>query len=154
MRSLLLEFPDDPVAPYLDKQYMLGDSLMVAPVLHETQASYYIPAGRWTDLWTGQVVEGPKHVVETDCPIDRIPVFVRPGTVLLLGSKDVTIPDYAYAEVELEARAYELSKDTEVDVPSGKGESFAARVKVSRDGQIKDAAGLKVVLGSVSTLLA
>jgi alpha-glucosidase (family GH31 glycosyl hydrolase) len=154
MRHLLLDFPDDPVAPYLDKQYLLGDSLLVAPVLHASRAAYYIPAGKWTDLWTGEVVEGPKHVVEEDCPIDRIPVFVRPGTVLLLGPEDVDVPDYAYGEVRLEARAYELQGETEVEVPSGRGPEIVGRVVLSAAGEVRDKGGMNVVNGDVTVALA
>src|SRR5215216_87949 len=51
LRSMLLEFPDDPACAYLDLQYMLGDSLLVAPVFsHDGSVSYYVPAGRWTNL--------------------------------------------------------------------------------------------------------
>ena len=51
MRSMLLEFPDDPTCAHLDLQYMLGDSLLVAPVFsHDGSVSYYVPAGRWTNL--------------------------------------------------------------------------------------------------------
>ena len=49
MRAMLLEFPDDPAAEMLDRQYMLGDSLLVAPVFSEEgEASYYLPEGKWT----------------------------------------------------------------------------------------------------------
>ena len=153
MRSMMLEFPSDPFVSHLDKQYMLGDSLLVAPVLHETRASYYIPEGRWTDLWTGQVVEGPKFVVEEECPIDRIPVFVRPGSVILLGPRNVDVPDYKYAEVELEIRAYELTEEVAVDVPTGRGEEIAGKISVDAQGNVK-ADGFNAVMGAVKVSLA
>src|SRR5690606_30447311 len=54
MRAMLLEFPDDPACEYLDRQYMLGESLLVAPVFREDgQVSFYLPAGTWTHLLTG-----------------------------------------------------------------------------------------------------
>lgn len=153
MRSMALEFPEDPFTSHLDKQYLLGDSLLVAPVLHETKASYYVPAGKWTDLWTGEVVEGPKFVTEEDCPLDRIPVFVRPGSIILLGPKGVDVPDYKYAEVELEVRAYQIDQDTEVEVPTGAQDEIAGKIKVKADGSI-EAKGFKVVKGDLSALLA
>ena len=65
MRPMLLEFPDDPAVTHLDRQYMLGD-LLVAPVFTATgEVDFYLPAGRWTRLLTGEVVEGPGWVRET-----------------------------------------------------------------------------------------
>ena len=59
MRSMALEFEQDKNCQYLDKQYMLGDSILVAPVFDESGlVSYYLPAGKWTNYLTGQVAEG------------------------------------------------------------------------------------------------
>jgi alpha-glucosidase (family GH31 glycosyl hydrolase) len=113
---------------------MFGDSLLVAPVFHETTAQYYLPAGRWTDFWTDKVVVGPKWVTEKDYPLNSIPVFVKENSVILLGPEDVKIPDYAYDQVELEVRAYEISGDVSVDVPTGKGNKLAGAIKVSKNG--------------------
>ena len=56
MRSMVLEFTEDRTCHYVDKQYMLGDSLLVAPIFNEESlADYYLPAGRWTDFFTGEV---------------------------------------------------------------------------------------------------
>jgi len=135
MRAMVLEFPEDPVSAYLDKQYMLGDSLLVAPVFHASTATFYIPAGKWTCFWTGEVIEGPKFVTKKDYPLDSIPVFVRPNTALLLGPEDVTVPDYEYAKVGLEVRAYALESEVEVKVPTGKGAAWAGSVKVAPGGK-------------------
>jgi alpha-D-xyloside xylohydrolase len=60
MRAMLLEFPGDPACETLDRQYLLGGSLLVAPVFSEDGiVDYYLPAGRWTNLLTGKVQEGP-----------------------------------------------------------------------------------------------
>lgn len=63
MRAMLLEFPKDKMCQYLDKQYLLGDSLLVAPVFNEDGvAEYYLPndGGDWTDFFTGEKKEGGK----------------------------------------------------------------------------------------------
>ena len=45
MRAMMLEFPDDPACRYLDRQYMLGPDLLVAPVLSaDGVVDYYLPA--------------------------------------------------------------------------------------------------------------
>lgn len=49
MRAMMMEFPDDPACDYLDRQYMLGDNVMVAPVFTEAgDVQFYLPEGRWT----------------------------------------------------------------------------------------------------------
>ena len=66
MRAMLLEFPDDPTCDYLDRQYMLGESLLVAPVFSEDNTvSYYLPTGRWTNFFTGEIITGPGWQRET-----------------------------------------------------------------------------------------
>lgn len=58
MRAMFVEFPDDPGCDTLDRQYMLGEALLVAPVFSpEGVVDYYLPAGRCTNLLSGQVVE-------------------------------------------------------------------------------------------------
>ena len=49
VRAMVLEFPGDPVCGFLDRQYMLGDRYLVAPVMDETgEVTYYLPQGQWT----------------------------------------------------------------------------------------------------------
>jgi alpha-glucosidase (family GH31 glycosyl hydrolase) len=84
---MVAEFPDDPACTHLDRQYMFGDRLLVAPVFSASgEASYYIPAGTWTHLQTGATVRGPAWVREV-CDFLTVPVFVRPGTVLPIGAE-------------------------------------------------------------------
>ncbi len=108
--------------------------MLVAPVFHKSKATYYLPAGKWTDLWSDKVVEGPRWVTEEDYPLTSIPVFVKENSVLLLGPEDVKIPDYPYGEVELEVRAYEIKDEVEVVVPTGKGKEIAGKIKVNKNG--------------------
>ena len=57
MRPMVLEFEDDQVCAFLDKQYMIGDDLLAAPVFNEEgTAQFYLPAGIWEDVHTGQKV--------------------------------------------------------------------------------------------------
>lgn len=115
---------------------MFGESLLVAPVFHASTATYYLPAGKWTCLWSNKVVEGPKWVTEDNYPLNCIPVFVKENSVIVLGPADVTKPDYEYSKVELEVRTYEVSSDIEVAVPTGTGKSIAGSIKVSAQGAL------------------
>jgi alpha-D-xyloside xylohydrolase len=59
MRPMMMEFPDDPSCEYLDRQYMLGDSILVAPIFNsEGVADFYLPQGSWVSLISGEKVEG------------------------------------------------------------------------------------------------
>lgn len=106
MRAMLLEFPEDPACTHLDRQYLLGDALLVAPVFSEDGVvDYYVPAGRWRHFLTGEVVEGPRWVHETHGFLS-LPLLVRPNTLLPVGAVDDR-PDYDFAE-GVTLRLYEL----------------------------------------------
>jgi alpha-D-xyloside xylohydrolase len=97
MRPMFLEFPDDPGCDTLDRQYMLGDALLTAPVLAaDGRVDFYLPAGRWTHFLTGQVVEGGRWLRET-YDFLSLPLFARPNAVIPVGADD-SRPDYAYAD--------------------------------------------------------
>jgi alpha-D-xyloside xylohydrolase len=108
LRAMMLEFPDDPACDYLDRQYMLGETLLVAPVFSSDGAvEYYLPRGRWTNYLTGQVREGPDWVHETHNFLS-IPLWVRPNSILPVGGHEDR-PDYDYSDgVTLEL--YELAE--------------------------------------------
>jgi alpha-D-xyloside xylohydrolase len=84
MRHMALEFPNEPNAETLDDQYLLGPSLLVAPVIGDGKRSrpVYFPAGRWYALeGPATMVDGPGFV-QVRAPLERIPVFVREGSVI------------------------------------------------------------------------
>ena len=77
MRAMFLEFPDDPNTYALDLQYMLGSELLVAPIYNsEGRRPVYLPAGRWIDYWTNQVIQGPT-TLHVEVPLERVPLYVR-----------------------------------------------------------------------------
>jgi alpha-D-xyloside xylohydrolase len=97
MRPMALEFPDDPAAGYLDRQYMLGGDLLVAPVFTaDGSVEFYLPDGEWTSLLTGETVTGGGWRRETH-GFDSLPLYVRPGTALPWGAR-TDRPDYDYHE--------------------------------------------------------
>jgi len=115
MRSMHVEFPDDPICDTLDRQYMLGESILVAPIFNkEGHASYYLPKGKWTHLLSGEVKEGGTWIKET-YDFMSLPLFVRDNTVLPIGHYDVK-PVYDYLE-NLTIKAYHIDKGTEITLP-------------------------------------
>jgi alpha-D-xyloside xylohydrolase len=121
LRAMLLEFPDDPGCDYLDQQYMLGDSLLVAPVLnYDGIVNYYVPAGRWTNLLNGNVVDGPRWVREAHDFLS-LPLLVRPNSVIPMGSR-TDRPDYDYnADLTLRVYQFESGSSVRVEIPSSRG---------------------------------
>jgi len=78
MRPLFLDHPADPRVWEHPMQWMLGDALLVAPVVEEGASAgvAYLPPGEWVDAFTGEESEGGR-VVERPAPIDELPVWVR-----------------------------------------------------------------------------
>lgn len=125
----------------LYRQYMFGPSLLVAPVFvpEGEETEYYLPAGRWTSFFHPErIVQGPVWVKEV-VPIDEIPVWVRPNTVLPLGPAGLGRPDYALSDA-LEVRIYELDDGAKisVDVPTGFGvEKGGSIVAERKQGEVQ-----------------
>jgi alpha-glucosidase len=78
LRHMMLVFPDDTATWDLSDQFMIGDSLLVAPVVDEgaTTKSVYFPEGTWYDVWTGEAVEGGQRL-EVSAPLGSPPAFSR-----------------------------------------------------------------------------
>ena len=88
MRPMLLEFPDDRTCHNVDQQYMLGSSLLVAPVFNaEGNVEFYLPAGKWTNFFTKEVVDGGRWVTEQH-GFDSLPLYVRAGAEIKTGRDD------------------------------------------------------------------
>ena len=88
MRAMVLDFADDPACLTLDRQYLLGDSLLCAPVFDESGiAEFYLPQGEWYDLFAGvsaPAVTGGRWI-RRKCSYLEMPVYVRQGSILVLG---------------------------------------------------------------------
>ena len=134
LRPMALEFPDDPAVAYLDRQYMLGPSLLVAPVMSASgEAEFYLPDGEWTSLLSGEHVEGGRWRRETH-GFDSLPLYVRPGAVLPWGARHDR-PDYDYLE-GLELRVFPGGSGTRevvVTTPDGRSEVFEVDLDTPSD---------------------
>ncbi len=83
VRPLLWADPADAGLRWEDDQFLLGDALLVAPVLTEgaRERTVRLPRGRWYDRRTGTAYDGPGHVTVA-APLDVTPVLVRAGAVV------------------------------------------------------------------------
>lgn len=133
MRAMVLEFHGDPAVEQLDRQYMLGDSLLVAPVFSEEgEVTYYLPAGKWNSLLTGETVQGGTWRTETH-DFMSLPLFVRENTILPIGANDQR-PDYDFANgVQLQLHNLQDGASAQTVVRNEKGEA-ALTVEAARTG--------------------
>ena len=132
MRSMVLEFTEDRTCHYVDKQYMLGDSLLVAPIFNEESlADYYLPAGRWTDFFTGEVKEGGRWIQEKHGYLS-VPLLVKENSIVAIGAHDDK-PDYDYGE-DAELRIYEpVAGTTVTETVYGMDGSEEIRISVTTE---------------------
>ena len=86
MRAMVVDHTCDPAVYYLDRQYMLGDSLLVAPVFNEAgTVRFYLPdTGVWTDIQTGEALEGGKWY-EKKYDYFGLPLYAKPNSIIVYG---------------------------------------------------------------------
>jgi alpha-D-xyloside xylohydrolase len=109
MRPMVMEYPEDPLCHTLDKQYMLGDGLLAAPVFHEDgHCDVYLPDGMYTNFFTGEVVQGGR-LVRGKYNYMSLPVFIPENTLLAMGRNDRA--EYDYHE-NITVHAYQLTEQT------------------------------------------
>ncbi|MCR5271742.1 MAG: alpha-xylosidase [Lachnospiraceae bacterium] len=134
MRSLALEFPEDRNCAYIDKEFMLGDSILVAPVFREDSiAEYYLPKGKWINLFTGERKDGGEWICEK-VDYHTIPMWIKSNTILPTSNyTDDALFDF---EDNLEFVAYDVT-DAKYDVYKN-GEllvSYEMKLKDEKTGE-------------------
>jgi alpha-D-xyloside xylohydrolase len=88
LRALPLDFPGDAKVTDMRDEYMFGPAFLVAPITDQgaTSREVYLPAGAdWYNYWTNERVKGGQTIT-VQAPIDTIPLFVRAGSIVPLGS--------------------------------------------------------------------
>lgn len=132
LRPMILDFADRSCET-LDKQYMLGDSLLVAPIFKESgEVEYYLPEGKWVQLLTGEVIEGGRWLKERH-DYFSLPLPVRPNSILAIGS-GYDKPDYDFAEgVTFYLSEFEDGASAEIFVTDINGNKVR-RVNALREG--------------------
>lgn len=99
MRPMLMEFPDDRMCAYLDRQYMIGEHMLVAPIFNaEGIGEIYLPDAEteWVDYFTKQTYQGGTWVTRKYGYLE-IPVFIRQDSILPMGAKEDG-PEYDFAD--------------------------------------------------------
>jgi alpha-D-xyloside xylohydrolase len=138
LRAMCLEFPDDPTSWCLDRQFMFGSQILVAPVFTENgDVEFYLPAGKWTNWWDERTVTGPgwrkeKHGFGT------LPLYVREGTVLVLGQEQGQSGDgfdHDWFKQGGEVRLYEVKPGDKTSLVDFKG-STIGQLEVGENGVV------------------
>jgi alpha-D-xyloside xylohydrolase len=105
MRALVMDFPGDVRARNIGDQFMYGPAILVNPVTEPgaTSRHLYLPNAKWYDFWTGRAVMGGS-AIDAAAPLDRMPLYVRAGSILPMG------PELQYStekpEDPIELRVY------------------------------------------------
>jgi alpha-D-xyloside xylohydrolase len=142
LRAMMLAFPGDPACETLDRQYMLGDSLLVAPVFREDGiVDYYLPAGKWTNFLTDEVADGGSWRRDKMDYLS-IPLWVLGNSVIPVGARDDR-PDYDYEQdVTLHVFHFKDGAKVDVTIPDTVGgvrvvfhcERQGNQLKIAREG--------------------
>jgi len=135
LRPMMLEFPDDPGCDTLDRQYMLGENLLVAPVFSKAgSVDFYAPEGEWTNILDDHAVSGGGWRREVH-DFMSLPLLAREGSVIAMGSRDDR-PDYDYADgVELHVYKLAEGKSASCIVYDLKGKPAASFTVTMRSGE-------------------
>lgn len=134
VRAMALEFPEDRTAWTCDQQFMLGSSILVAPIFDDSgEAEVYLPVGKWTSFWDpSEVIEGPKWINERH-DLDTLPLYVREGAILVLGKEGEQRSEYEWSAPEnVEVRLYEPNDESVFRLYGADGK-FVATLKTVED---------------------
>lgn len=137
LRSMVLEFTEDKNTHYLDRQYLFGDALLVAPILNDQGlGEFYLPQGKWTDLQTKEEYDGNQWY-QKHYNYFGLPLMVRENTILPVGAIDNDC-EYDY-EDNLTLEVYNLVENKEATrTVYSKDRKEAVKVSMLKQGdQIK-----------------
>lgn len=120
VRALLMHHPHNRQVWHIDDEYYFGNDFLVCPVMNACHTStdeskngvgtrdIYLPEGQWIDFFTGRQWQGGQWYYNVEVPLDRMPVFVRPGARIKVYPDDVDCTD----QMDLDkATAIEITED-------------------------------------------
>ncbi len=124
VRPIFMAEPNNPALRSIDDCYMVGDALLVAPVLEQGTArrKVYLPVGDWYDYWSSELVQGGREV-EVTAPLERLPLFVRAGTILPLWPPMQYVGERSIKEMLL--RVYPGNSETVLYEDDGESMAYA-----------------------------
>lgn len=120
MRPVVLHYEDDVNTHNLNGEYLVGDKLLVAPVLEQgaTRKMVYLPEGSWYDFWTGEKFAGGQYLL-ADAPLEHCPIYVKGGSIIPMYDVVQYVGEKPYDTLTLlvtpEAGEYEHFQDNGLD---------------------------------------
>lgn len=100
-RALVMDYPKDSETLNIDDEYLMGDSVIVAPVVAGTKERLvYLPEGDWFDFWSGKQCHGRQHL-QISVPLAQVPLFVKSGTLLSLAQPTLHTEDPASLNLDV-----------------------------------------------------
>jgi len=150
-RPLVLNYPDDPNTYNLDNEFMIGDDLLVAPILRPevTERLVYLPKGDWYDYWTNKKYVGGT-MIRSVAPLETVPMFVRAGAIISMGPEMNYVGEklfdpltFAIYPDEKGSAATSLYEDDGISPAYKKGAYRRTKITVSREPT-----GIQVALGA------
>ena len=117
-RALVLEFQDDPSVWNIGDQWLLGDGLLVAPIFDESGVrQVYLPAGEWTDWWTGARLAGGRWI-QVEADLETLPLYVREGAIIPMGRVMSHVGESPVSELTLRVAPFSGDGETSLTVPA------------------------------------
>ena len=109
VQALLMRHPHDRQCWHIDDEYYFGKEFLVCPVMNsEGRRDIYLPEGMWVDFFPGERLNGGRWHYDVECPLEHMPVYVRPGAQIPLYPTDVDSTD----EMDLSsATTWAIGKD-------------------------------------------
>lgn len=120
VRSLYLQFPEDPASRDHERDFMFGPDLLVAPITTKgaTERTLYLPPGEWIDFWTGERVTGGDTTTRA-APLETIPLYLRAGAIVPMAPESI---DTLVPASDASVKSYQDERTTQVHlVPEAKG---------------------------------
>jgi len=104
MRPMFLNYQDDDecYSENAEHQFMIGDNLLVAPVLNETSTfkKLYLPEAKWFDWHTGKIYKGKQWII-VEAPIDQIPLFIKEGAFIPMQDSEQYVGEKKMTELKV-----------------------------------------------------
>lgn len=132
MRTMFIEFPNNPACRYLDRQYMLGGALLVAPIFRDDGlCEFYVPDGTWIDFQTGAAVTGGWKRGTFD--FLHLPLLLKEDSIVPMSTNGDRPHWSARDELVLHVGHLTAHAKVELTVPAVDGECI--RFTLRRDGR-------------------
>lgn len=124
LHPLVLDYEKDENVKNLNGQFMLGDSILVAPVVEQgmRQKMVYLPEGNWYDFWTREKLEGNRYIIR-EAPLDVCPIYVKAGSILPMYAPKLSVSKEK--DEELFLNVYPENGECEYIHYQDNGEDFA-----------------------------